>query len=74
MPRWLALALATSLFAALGAPLAGAQEPAPPVRVVRPPEGSLRRGALPVPGWIALAGGAALAGAAGYSIFRASRR
>ncbi len=44
-------------------------------RVVRPPEGSLRRGRLPLPGWaVGLTGGALSLGAAGWLIWRASRR
>jgi hypothetical protein len=74
--RWLALSV---LLAALAAPLAShgqdAGVHAVRARVERPPEGSLRRGALPVPGWVVLAGGATLAvAAAGALLLRSSRK
>jgi hypothetical protein len=76
LPRWLALPLAAFLLAAPlashgQAPDAGA--PAPHVRTVRPPEGSLRRGALPVPEWVAIAAGATLAIAAAGALLLRSR-
>lgn len=44
------------------------------VRVERPPEGSWRRGALPVPDWVVYASGAVLVcGAAGALVWRAKR-
>lgn len=43
-------------------------------RVVRPPEGSLRRGPWPVPGWVPYAGGGlVLAAAAGALAYRARK-
>jgi len=79
LPRWLALSIAALLLATLAAPLASqaqaasAGASAPQVRTVRPPEGSLRRGALPVPEWVAIAGGSALALAAAGALILRSR-
>jgi len=45
-----------------------------PFRVVRPPEG-LRRGAIPVEAWVAIAGGVlVLAAAAGMLLWRLRKR
>ncbi len=63
---------------ALAAPAAAQDEaePAPPrVRVVRPPEGSMRRGVLPAPEWVFYAcGGWMLAAAAGVLVWRSVTR
>lgn len=67
------VALLGSVASASRAEDAGVVEPR--VRVVRPPEGSLRRGALAVPGWgVGVAGGTLVLAAAGVLVWRASRR
>jgi hypothetical protein len=76
--RALLACLLVALFAA--AAIAHAQEadaggPVTRVRVIRPPEGSLRRGRVQVPGWVlGLGGGAIVVAAAGALVWRASRR
>ncbi len=49
--------------------------PQPVVRVVRPPEGSMRRGALPAPEWAVYAcSGAMIVAAAGVLVWRTLTR
>lgn len=63
---------------ALAAPAAAqdeAEPAAPRVRVVRPPEGSMRRGVLPAPEWVFyVCGGWMLAAAAGVLVWRSVTR
>ena len=74
----LVLALLASL--ALPAPLRAQEAPDAGAVIVRshverPPEGSLRRGSLDVPGWVVLLGGGAVAAlAAGALAYRLGRR
>ncbi|HEY8430910.1 MAG TPA: hypothetical protein VIL20_21170 [Sandaracinaceae bacterium] len=76
----MARALATAALVALlcAAPATAQQDagaPALRVRVVRPPEGSMRRGILPVPDWAVYAAGGLLAAvAAGVLAWRTSTR
>ncbi len=76
MARVLVTCALVALFAV--AALARAQDAgvvAPRVRVVRPPEGSLRRGPIVAPAWaVGLGGGLVVVAAAGALAWRASRR
>ncbi|HJL20305.1 MAG TPA: hypothetical protein RMH99_31855 [Sandaracinaceae bacterium LLY-WYZ-13_1] len=77
--RWLAFALLWA--GALAATPAGAQDEAPDAGAVvvrrhveRPPEGSMRRGPVPVPGWaVWICGGLIVAGSAGALAWRLKR-
>lgn len=77
MARALSIAVLLVLFA-LAAPAAAQDEAEPPARrvhVVRPPEGSMRRGVLPAPEWAFYAcGGWMLAAAAGVLVWRSVTR
>ena len=72
-------ALVITLLLLASAP-AAAQEPDAGVtrvrtRVVRPPEGSMRRGSLPVPGWLVyLGGGVVVLGAGAALAWRLGRK
>lgn len=78
--RRLLLGLSLAL-AVLVSPAAAQEEDAGAARtrtrVIRPPEGSLRRGAFPVPGWVLYVGGGLVVAAAGGALayrIRKSRR
>lgn len=74
---WRGAVMAVCMFAsgvAFAQPDGGVVEEEPRVRVVRPEEGSWRRGVLPVPGWVPLAAGAVVViAAAGLLVWRARR-
>lgn len=77
MARALLTALLLTILAVAAPALAqdDAGVPAPRVRVVRPPEGSMRRGPLPAPEWVVYAvGGAIVSAAAGFLAWRSLSR
>lgn len=65
MGLWLGLALFASAASAQEED-AGAVRTT--TRVIRPPEGSLRRGAFPVPGWVLYVGGGLVVAVAGGAL------